>query len=63
MRRARIDPDEFPFGLLLDMGASGWNLALMSIEFDSLVHAFGSRDVHITMDPRRLAPLLFRREM
>jgi hypothetical protein len=53
----------YPFGLLLDVGDdSGWNLALVCAQFDSLVQAFGSRGIRINQDPRKLTPLVFRRE-
>lgn len=59
-----IDASLYPFGLLLDMGdsGSGWNLLLFSMKLDSLLEAFGSHDVHIDRHPRKLTPLLFRRE-
>jgi len=57
-----IDAGRYPFGLLLDMGASGWNLLLFSMQLDHLLQAFTSHDVHIERLPRTLGPLVFRRE-
>ena len=57
-----IDASQYPFGLLLDMGASGWNLLLFSMQLDYLIQALTSQDVHIDRHPRSLTPLVFRRE-
>jgi len=62
MSMATIDAS-YPFGLLLDMGASGWNLLLFSMQLDSLLQAFADRGVSIDQSPRKLTPLVFRREM
>jgi hypothetical protein len=56
-----IDAGQYPFGLLLDMGASGWNLLLFSLELDYLIQAFTSHHVHVDRHPRTLTPLIFRR--
>ncbi|MDR3650872.1 MAG: hypothetical protein P4L20_17400 [Acidimicrobiales bacterium] len=59
---ATIGAGQYPAGLLLDMGESGWNLALFAVRFDSLVQAFGSRGEGIDKTPRKLTPLVIRRE-
>jgi len=57
-----IGAGRYPTGLLLDMGESGWNLALFAVMFDSLLQAFGSHGVRIDGNPRKLTPLMIRRE-
>ncbi len=59
---ATIGAGQYPVGLLLDMGKSGWNLALFAVKFDSLLQAFDSRGVVIDENPRKLTPLVIRRE-
>ncbi len=53
----------YPSGMVLDMGASGWNLLLFSRQLDSLLQAFGDQGVGIAKNPRTLTPLVFRREI
>jgi hypothetical protein len=62
IRMAMIDASRYPFGLLLDMGASGWNVLLFSMHLEDLIQAFTSHDVHVDSHPRTLTPLVFRRE-
>jgi hypothetical protein len=58
---ATIPSSRYPRGVLLDTGNSGWNLALFSLQLDTLLNAFEALDMRIERKPRRLTPLVFRR--
>ena len=61
MALTTIPSSRYPRGVLLDTGNSGWNVALFSLQLDTLLNALEAHNLRIDRKPRRLTPLVFRR--